>query len=172
MKLFNILYLVACISMMQACHSSSNSSADSQSGFSFEVQIADLYTFNQQAKRAKSLNHRNNMWEFRGDMMLLRMAGRFDDGTESSLDLTYNNVFLQFNHVVDGKKTSISCKPNQRPKGSITRATQGGQTSSGTFRLEFERCYQTYTEQAVNELPMPLVVTGTFNKLPIQDALF
>ncbi len=172
MKSTHNMALLVCVLLTPACHSPANNSARGQAEASFEVQIADLYTFNHQDKRAKSLSHRNAMWEFRGDRMLLRMAGRFDDEGETSLDLIYNNVFLQFNHVVDGKKVHVSCKPNHRPKGTITRTTQGDQTSSGTFRLEFERCRQTHTEQVINDFSLPLVVTGTFNSIAIKDALF
>lgn len=173
------------ILLIQACGSSDHSSPDENLSelrgrlnftAEFNVKIADLDSFNQRSKRSKSLNYRNDLWEFKGDGKMLRMAGRFAheklDIELISMDLEYNNVYLEMMHPINGKNTRISCKANNKPKGNIVRTINADNTGSGHFELVFETCRNSYTEVEVTAIKTPFLVTGQFKKLPVSDSLF
>lgn len=179
--LLSVLLIQACGShdsdmTTQANHSTAKQSNGTDFTGTFIVQIGQLGSFTQLSKRSKSLNYRNDLWEFKGDGKMLRMAGRFEhDETQSELaskELEYNNVYLEFMYMINGKNTRVSCKANRKPQGSIVRTIHADNSSSGHFELVFELCRNIYTETEINEITTPLLVAGQFEKLKVSDSLF
>jgi len=131
----------------------------------FHVLVGQLFAFDERAQGAKAHHEDHEWWEFKGDDMTLRMAGRFDvtatTGMQSSLDLNRNNLLLKFIHPTSNQP--ITCATAQQPEGEIMRVIDDEERNSGHFKITFTTCRHFYDETAVTDLPLPLVVRGDFS---------
>lgn len=169
-----LVTLTACGADTEKASQTSKGNDDTNQG-RFEVLVGDLLKFDHNGKRAKSFDYEHDYWEFKADGATLRMAGRLPENSpgveQTSIDLEYNNVYLEFTYQNDGKRSRISCKPAQRPAGQIKRTVNSDLSSSGTFNIEFVLCRNTYTETTA-EIATPVTVKGQFENVPNKESLF
>lgn len=180
MKNFKSIFTAYFFAILTGCGNDSESSSsqlnnDADIG-TFHVGIDGVFQFDHTGKRADGFNYRHDYWEFKANGAKLRMAGRFPDdlaGVEqASIDLEYNNVYLEFMFMIDGKNTRVSCKADQEPSGQIKRTINDDLSNSGSFNIELVLCRNTYTSEELNDIVTPVLVKGWFENTPNKESLF
>lgn len=180
MNSLNTVFITFGIALMSGCGADSDTpyspTKNNESMGTFHVEIEGLVEFDHNSAKAKSFVYRNDYWEFEVMGSKLRMAARFPDekigAEQNSIDLEPNNVYFEFMHEINKKRTRVSCKAAQDPVGQIKRTTNADLSSSGRFNIEFVLCRNTYTSEEIAEIKTPITIKGRFENTPNKDALF
>jgi hypothetical protein len=77
-------------------------------------------------------------------------------------------TFVAFEFVFEERLQRVRCRPGESPGGTIltTRPTGSGELS-GSFDVELARCERADTGEPLGWPPKPLVLHGSFDRLPL-----
>lgn len=169
-----LIALVGCGSESSSGTSSGDESFDRDPGGSlgdFRVEDSFGAAFDESSTGARIGWARASMIDLRADGYRISIDARNlpETGPGVTTELGFNNTTWSRSLDVDGRATSVSCKPGDPEQGRFERTSLSDAGISGSFEVEFVRCTHGMTGQAVEVDGLPVTVIGTFEDLPLND---
>jgi len=143
-----------------------------QSG-EFTLELSNGKGFTHKSKKFKIKNATSDYFEFESFGWHTRFSASQLDETSpsSSTRMIYNNTFVSFYKDINGKRTRVSCKPDQDPLGEIKITAIENNTFSGEFEFELVKCNEFYSSKNVTEIELPFKAKGNFKDIAYENHL-
>lgn len=133
-------------------------------GDKFTIKTSNGLEMTETSKRARVFMATDDLWDFRGFGLELRVSARklADEPASETTVFGGRNTIMFFYTKVDGKRSRIACDGGDDPRGWMKRAELTETLVAGAFQVELIRCREFYTGEDLRLDALPILVEGTF----------